>query len=128
MIILDSNVWIALFHKEDTLQAKAHNLLENISSKILLPEYVLLEVCSVLKRLKRKQAANQFLDYVLDNRDIDCFHTSPSLLEETIKLFRTRSQDDLSFIDVSLLSLSRFHTIHTFDKKLASAIKTYDRT
>jgi len=126
MIILDSNVWIALFHKEDTLQAKAHNLLENISSKILLPEYVLLEVCSVLKRLKRKQAANQFLDYVLDNRDIDCFHTSPSLLEETIKLFRTRSQDDLSFIDISLLFLSRFHTVHTFDKKLASAIKKYD--
>ena len=113
MTILDSNVWIALFHEEDSSRARAHNLLDTISSKILLPEYVLLEVCSVLKRLKQKQAADQFLDYVLDNRDIDCFYTSPSLLEETIRLFRARQQDNLSFIDISLLHLSRFQALHS---------------
>lgn len=122
MTVFDSNVWIAIFHDEDTLGTRARAIAKEAGTDILLPEYVLIEVCSVLKRLKHKEVADQFLDEVQDNQDVVFLPASLEFLTETIRVFRAGLQDDLSFIDVSLLVLSKMHTVITFDKKLASAI------
>lgn len=127
MTVFDSNVWIAIFHDEDTLRIRARAIAKKTGTDILLPEYVLIEVCSVLKRLKRKEAADRFLDEIQDNKDIIFLPASPEFLAETIRLFRTGPQDDLSFIDVALLVLSKMHAVVTFDKKLAAAIKKTGR-
>lgn len=123
MIILDSNVWVALFNEEDSLAEQARKVLQQNAPGILLPEYILIETCSVLKKRKHHQVAIQFLDRVLNNADIKFFYSSASLLKETVSLFSSQNLTNLSFIDVSLLFLSQYYTVITFDKKLESAIK-----
>lgn len=122
MTILDANVWIAFFHASDTQHTKARNVLARTAKPILIPEYVVIEVCTILERLAGHVAMCQFLEIALGNREA---HVIPMKNEEFFNLLKIISENrnhPLSFIDISLLVLSKSHTVITFDKKLTSAI------
>lgn len=123
MIILDSNVWIAYSYKEDTLHKKACGVMKNINTHVLLPEYILIEVSTVLAQRANKKVADLFLDRVLHNDDILILYSSPKFFDAVVKLFQTNSGKQLSFIDTALVYLSRWYSVITFDKALEKAIR-----
>lgn len=123
MIIFDSNIWIGLYHKEDSLHAKAQKLVQQTLSLVAIPEYVLIEVCTVLTTRLQKQVANLFLDRIHSSENMIILPNDQNLFYSIHDFFRATDFRKLSFTDISLLYLSQSHTIYTFDKKLASAIK-----
>ena len=123
-IVLDSSVWIAFLHNEDSQHGKAKKLMFEIKDQILVPEYVLIETASVLKNYKRTTEAIEFVRTIL--KDAGMFLPSNTLAYETGILFCDR-KDTLSFIDTALLALSREYRVITFDKALARAMATEQR-
>lgn len=122
-IIFDSNIWIGYFHDKDSLHNEAGKIVES-RSVVYVPEYVVLESVTVIKARASEKLANFCLDVFLHTSNIRVI-PSGDLFSKTISLFQTLNDKHLSFVDMSLLALSRDYEVKTFDKKLASAIKKY---
>lgn len=123
-VIFDSSVWIAYMKKADTQHAKAIQIFEETDGqKIMVPEYVALEVSSVLAVRVTRILANNFLEIISDNSDIDILYSDRTFFTKTATLFRTSPTNRLSFTDTALLNLSRQYEVITFDTDLARAIK-----
>lgn len=122
-IILDSNIWIGYFNQKDSLHKKSVKIVEDLSA-VYVPEYVVLETVSILKMKSGSELANICLGIFTDSLNINVI-PSTSIFNKTIKLFQTLNDKHLSFVDMSLLALSRDYEVKTFDKKLASAIMKY---
>lgn len=122
MIIFDSNIWIAFFNISDTQHKKAGKILENINAKIVITEYIILEVSSVLLFKAGKDIANKFIEIVLNNKDIEILLSEENFFRGALYCFQNEETGKLSFIDVSLLHLSKFYSVFTFDKKLEKEI------
>lgn len=122
MTILDSSVWIALLDIDDSQHEKARKALSNLQWPVLVPEYVLLEVCSVLTRV-RKELADEFIERVENSNDVQLLYSNELFCNQVLETFREYPRNDLSFVDMALLKLSEEHGLVTFDKKLQRAIK-----
>lgn len=127
MIIFDSNIWIGFYNTDDTLNHRAENLFKATREPVSIPEYIFIETCSVLKQRAGKKVADTFLDHIETSENVLFLSIGEQLFFEIRNFFRQEKHAGLSFTDVSLLYLSRFYTIHTFDKKLVSAIKKAGR-
>jgi predicted nucleic acid-binding protein len=126
MIILDSNIWIAYLNMNDSQHAKADMIFietERSGSKIVLSEYLILEITSVLAMKVSKQSADDFLKLALNNSDIVNIASDNNFFEEVVSLFKKQKNQKLSFVDVSLLYLSKNFKVATFDENLQKAIK-----
>ena len=109
----------------DTQHAKAINIFEATAErKIIVPEYVALEVSSVLAARVTRVLANNFLEIISDNSDIEILYSDRAFFIKTATLFRTSLTDKLSFTDTALLNLSRQYEVITFDTDLDKAIKS----
>jgi predicted nucleic acid-binding protein len=122
MVILDSNIWIAFLNKGDGQHEKAERVFEKIDKKLILPEYLVVEICSVLALRVDKKAADKFIDFVLDNNDIEILLSNEDFFTGSWKVFKETKTAKLSFIDCSLLHLSNFYEVITFDKSLQKAM------
>jgi predicted nucleic acid-binding protein len=124
-VILDSNIWIGYFNDKDSLHKQTLKIVDS-ASIVYVPEYVLLESVSILKMKATPTLANFCLDVFLHTHNI---HIIPSgdLFKKTITLFQTLNDKHLSFVDLSLLALSRDYEVKTFDKKLAATIKKFNK-
>lgn len=122
MIILDSNIWIALLHRSDSQHKKAKDLFHSLKGPVLIPDFILSEVCTVLTQLAGKFLANQFLDLAMENNEALIFQLELKEFHETIFFYQKYSRNDLSFIDVMLLYLSKQYSVETFDIHLRKAI------
>lgn len=122
MIILDSNIWIAVLNENDSLHQRAVALFENIEEEVISHEYIIVEVCNVLLMRKGKKNADEFLDSMLKD-GLYVLYSSPSVFEEVCTFFRNRTEKNLSFIDTTLLYYSHDYQVYTFDKQLEKAIK-----
>ena len=124
--LLDSNVWIARLNREDSQHAKAAAVFEEMKEQervIILPEYVIVEVCTIVAMRSGKVAVGNFLRTARDNALVTILPSSPPFLEQVMDLFVERKDKHLSFVDVSLLVLSRSYTVLTFDRTLEKEIK-----
>lgn len=121
-VIFDSNVWIAYFREEDSLSKKAKEILENHEGIIVIPEYIFLEVTTVLQIRTSKKTANLFMEMTLENDQVELLFSDEILFEETQKIFLTQEKK-LSFTDCSLVSLSSEFEIITFDEALQKYIE-----
>ena len=120
--ILDSNVWIAFFNTKDSTHNRAVKLFQELDLKdIVLTEYIVLEVTSVLKKNEGLSVANMFLENITKNLMIVV--QDNNLMNETIKIFSQSTRSNLSFVDCSLIYLSQDYIIKTFDKTLANKLK-----
>jgi predicted nucleic acid-binding protein len=122
MLILDANVWIGLFNVEDSQHKKAKNIFAEINGEILIPEYILVEVLNVLTEKASKKHADKFLSMVVAGDEIEIGFSSKDFLFRVIQQFLMHEGKKLSFIDQSLLYLSQFHKVITFDKHLAKQL------
>ena len=122
-ILLDSNIWIGLLNVDDLYHKKAGTLLKKIKEKIILPEYVILEVATIISQKVNKETSNDFIRNVIDNKDIEIFSSSREFLGEVMNFYLSNKEKKLSFVDYSLLYLSKKMEVLTFDKNLQKEIK-----
>lgn len=126
MILLDSNIWIGFFSKDDNLHTSAVEIFEALqqsSKKILITEYVILETTSVLSQRVGKELANAFINRI-DNSDRVIIQPSSSKHFKHLVYFYTQSSySKLSFVDHHLLLLSKLFEVKTFDRELAKLIR-----
>ncbi|MFA5986030.1 MAG: type II toxin-antitoxin system VapC family toxin [Parcubacteria group bacterium] len=122
MRILDSNIWIAYLSKADNQHKKAKEIFENVDEKIVLPEYLLAEICSVLSLRVNKKTADKFLRFALDNNEIEIILSDNVFFVGTVSVFQEMKTNKLSFVDCSLLYLTKFYHVQTFDKALLREI------
>ena len=121
MTILDANVFIALLSEQDALHERAMQVVEQVSAPILLPEYIFVEILTVLAMRAGMPKVEKFLSAVVA-LPITFLPSSGELLAHSLIMFRKQPGGRLSFPDAALLYLSREHDIITFDKTLERAI------
>ncbi len=123
MIILDSNIWIAYFSKKDSQHKKAVELFMGLTERVILPEYLIIEICSVLALRAGKKAADGFLEFISNNNDLEIILSDKEIFLASMGVFQKIKTKKLSFVDCSLIYLSDFYKIFTFDKSLEKEIK-----
>ena len=123
MTILDSNIWVAFFNESDNQHKKAEKVFRKIGDSMIITEYVILEVTSVLTMRASKNIADKFMKLVMDNENIKILLSNENSFKKTVKNFLNYPKNNLSFADISLLSLSEKYDIITFDKNLEKAVK-----
>ena len=120
-IIFDSNVWIAYFHATDTNHKKAVAVVEKQHQHpVIITEYVLLEVATVLKQKIGPTKTNTIVKTLLQTDTVELLPSS-NFFTASLATFLDLIERHLSFVDVSLLVLSKDFTIVTFDAKLQKA-------
>lgn len=123
MVILDTNIWYAHLSEEDFRHDRAEKILESLEDDILIPEYVLSELCTLLARKKKKEIADRFIDMAENNDRTELLPSSPLFFKDVRDAFKDVESYRLSFVDVSLLLLSRSYTVMTFDQTLYKLLK-----
>lgn len=118
-VIVDANIWVAYFDRNDTLSDHALSLLKDIfnqNTRIVVTDFVIQEVMTVLLYKNKHHAAELFFQFVDDEVSIEIFHCDRTLLHQTI-LFAAKKiwKPKCSFTDWSLAFLS-----HHFNMKLLS--------
>ena len=122
MIVFDSSVWIALLNEIDSQHQKALRAFSDLRAPILLPEYVVLEVYTVLAIRVSKTQADAFLRLTSDNQDIHILLTDETFFLAVVTACQQQKYKGLSFTDTALVVLSAEHTVITFDRVLQKAI------
>ncbi len=112
--IVDSSVWVALFLDFDTQHNQAQKLIQKLENLIYIPYCVVIETTAVLTYKHSKKQADQFLDYIRDNKD---FKIIDDIALEEIEFFQ-KLQQRISFVDAALIFLSL---------KLNARVVTLDR-
>ena len=118
-IIADSSVWVAYFYDKDSQHTRAVQVLEEESLPILVPEYILLETVTILRQKKEELALQKFMLAAM--RD-DVYLRARNLGIEVARLYATPEYKKLSFVDVSLVLLSKEYRVITFDRALQNVI------
>ena len=122
-VILDANVWIAFLRKNDTTHERARKVFGQIKGIVILPEYVLLEVVTVLSQKVGKEYSNRFLQMVTGNKEIIIVPSSSFFLSSLVEFYLASVHSKLSFVDHALLYLSKEILVITFDKALHRALR-----
>jgi len=117
--IFDSSVWIAYFSPSETRHSEARKLLEQ-AAVIIIPEYVLLEVVTVLRQKKEEELLAGFMSLATDAKT---YLPADTLGSEVAAEYTKPRYKKLSFVDVSLVLLAKQYNVVTFDKALLTAIK-----
>lgn len=119
--LIDSSVWVALFLDFDTQHTKAERLFSKLEGKIYLPYCVLNETATILAYKHSKKQADQFLNFVEGNHDINPIEDNS---DEEI-LFYKSFASRISFTDAALLLLTKKlkTNLITFDKQLTRLAK-----
>lgn len=123
MTIFDSNIWIAYLNKDDSQHRRATSYFSRLDDELLITEYIILEVVTVLAMRVDKDLADNFLDLVLNNTDVQVLKSSSDFFDSSVNAFQKYKKDNLSFVDISLLKLARDYKVSTFDEDLKKEIR-----
>jgi predicted nucleic acid-binding protein len=122
MIILDTNIWYAVCDRSDSLHQKAQEIFSSLDSQVMIPEYVLVELMNLLVRKRGKVWTDKFMSELIVSDDCQITPNTPSFTLEVIQSFLKSDNPKLSFVDHSLLYLSKHHKVLTFDQELAKVL------
>ena len=122
MLLLDSSFLIAYHNDRDVHHQKAKELMAELLdgswSRVILLEYVFLEVMTVLQARRGLATANRVAAVLLSARELELLPCSDFFLD-TLETFRSQSDAALSFVDAALVTQALRHdnaTIATFDR------------
>ena len=126
MIVLDSSFIIAFHNSRDTHHPAASKamkrLLDGKWGSALLPEYVFLEVVTVLAARRDLATAIRVGSILLNSRDVE-FVPCSDLFPEAFAVFQTQAQGPvLSFADSAIVALAKRRStrfVATFDRGFA---------
>lgn len=126
MIVVDSSVWVALFNVKDKHHQRAKKELSGaISSdeRIVVSDFVVLEVTTVLLKRVGRATSARFLDFVFKDRHASLAFTGNGIFYSVVKAF-PRIGGELSFVDMSLILLAKGlrARLMTYDKELRRVV------
>ena len=122
MIVLDSNLWIALYSENDSQHTAAILAFSAIHEPILVPHFIIAEVCTILTRDDGKNVALAFLNRVENTAGIEMLAITAEEFTNIIEFYQQSYHSGLSFVDIFLLWLAQQYRVFTLDKKLERAI------
>jgi len=121
-VILDSSVWIGYFDEIDSNHKKAVKLVTAVTTDtVVLTEYLLLEVASVLKRKIGQRRTANIIEVMLQLENVKVLE-SVYFFQQTLQQFLLWDEKYVSFVDMSLAVLSKDFEVVTLDKKLAKVL------
>jgi len=120
--IADSSVLVAAFHVKDSLHEQGVAALADTQKPVLVPDYVAIETAGVLALRAHDEIAKEFIRILLEGGDLQLLRLPYDHFYNTAAYF-SETKLRLSFVDCSLVVLSRDCDILTFDKVLAKAIQ-----
>lgn len=110
MVVLDSSFLIAFHNQRDAHHETAREgmkaFLDGRWGDGLLPEYVFLEVTTVLAMRRDLETAVRVGELLLDARELELVPCSDIFLD-AFQTFRTQASGELSFVDAAILNLAR---------------------
>lgn len=131
--IVDANIWIAYFDITDSLssRAKKHILdFETSRQPVLLTDFIIQEVVTVLLYKNMSKSVQQFMRYIHEQDYIEIVSIDTELWDNTIQFIEGRKfTPKLSLTDWSLLFLANTYNflLVTFDKQLSNTSKRLAR-
>ena len=121
-IIPDSCVWLAYFSEADAFHGIARDFFSKDDPFVVVPEYILLEVSTILRQRKLENELVSFLDIATkDGVYLSAEGAGVKLAEK----YKHSPYKKLSFTDFALLELSKTHRVLTYDRALKKAIDDY---
>ena len=124
MIVLDSSFLVAYHNTRDVHHEAAARALPELAAgrwgPVLLPEYVFLEVVTVLLVRRDLETAGRVARVLLDAREVEFVPCSP-LFRDVVDLFLGQSRTTLSFADAAIVTLAEHRGaefVATFDTDL----------
>lgn len=127
-VFIDSNVFIALFIKNDSLHEKASKKwLELKKEEVYLftSDLVISEVLTVLRLKAGKEVALGFGKIALEESEIlNIIPVTQELINDSYSVFKEVENKDFSFVDASIVAVGRRLDMEviTFDEILKSVI------
>lgn len=132
-VFVDSNFFIALFSKADSLHTRARAIATDIDSRavqLVISNLIFLETVTVLSQRRGRAMAKEAGVYLLSAPNVEIIHIDPSLQHETWVLFQHAGHKDISFVDCSTAVVMRSESIShilTFDVKDFKALQKHVR-
>jgi len=122
MIVLDSSFLVAYHNQRDVHHGPAAATMEKLVAgewgPALLPEYVFLEVVTVLLARRGFDVAVRVGTILLQARDVE-FVPSSDMFPDVMETFRGQRQGRLSFADAAIVTVAH--------KRAARFVATFDR-
>jgi len=122
MIVLDSSFLVAYHNRRDVHHGAAAATMEKLVAgewgPALLPEYVFLEVVTVLLARRGLDVAVRVGTILLQARDVE-FVPSSDMFPDVMETFRGQRQGRLSFADAAIVTVAH--------KRAARFVATFDR-
>lgn len=125
MIVLDSSFLVAFHNTRDShhraAAASMEGLIGGTWGEALLPEYVYLEVVTVIAARRSPETAIAVGEKLLNAREVELVPCSPHL-PATLAAFRELVASGLSFVDASIVAIARARGarhVATFDRDFA---------
>ena len=122
MMILDSSFVIAFHNTRDVHHAAAVEAMREVIAgswgRVILLEYVFLEVVTVLLARRGLLVASQVAMILLEAQEVD-FVPCSDLFLDTLETFRTQTRGTWSFTDAAILTVARqsdVGVVATFDR------------
>ncbi|MBI1734175.1 MAG: type II toxin-antitoxin system VapC family toxin [Candidatus Rokubacteria bacterium] len=126
MVVLDSSFLVAYHNSRDAHHTAAATVMERIVTgelgSALLPEYVFLELVTVLLARRGLESASTAAATLLQAREVEFVPCSDFFLE-TFETFRTQRDGGLSFADAAIVTVARRRDarfVATFDRDFRS--------
>lgn len=132
-VFVDSNYFIALFNKSDTLYDRAieiGTILDKKCCQLVMSDLIFLEIVTVLSQRKDRTLAIEVGEYLRSHPDITIFHSDEMLNEKTWHIFQTSHGKNISFVDCSVIALMKEEHITellTFDQTDFKQLQTHHR-
>ncbi len=130
-ICVDSNYFIALFNREDSLYLSARRIADFLDiqeARLVISNFIFLEIVTVLSQRRGKSASCAAGSFLLVAPFIEIVHIDSVLQEESWNIFQKMSSKNVSFVDCSTIALMQaedVNTVITFDRTDFSHFKKY---
>lgn len=101
-VFVDTAAWLALINKSDTLHAEAkkirNNLLNN-NIRLVVTDYIIVEIANALSRVPLREAAIQLIDSIKLSKDIEVVQVDTEIYAKAWELYSGRVDKEWSLTD-----------------------------
>ena len=122
-VLLDSNVIIALYNQNDALHKRALETFKKLAEtkiKLVISNYLLLEIYTILSQRDSKKTALEFGDLIRNEKPFLIQRIDDEMEEQSWQIFTKIKDKDVSFVDSSIIAqvLEGNYRLVTFDQKI----------
>lgn len=100
-VFADTSFYVALFNRRDRLHELAVSLSSQIGMKIVVSEFILLELGNALHQPRVRDKLVKLIDQLRNDPDVVVEPSSEELFDKALILFEARPDKEWSLIDCS---------------------------